>query len=526
MLKNLARVYSAELEGIKAKLIEVEVDLNVGLHAFNIVGLADKALNEAKERVNSALKNTGIKPPTRENRKITVNLAPADVKKTGSQYDLAITVGYLLATKQIKEFNAENKIFIGELALDGRLRPANGALNIAEMAQKSGFEYLLLPQQNANEAAVVKNIKVIPLQNLQDAIDFLEERKSVKPASFEPVESEEISAPDFSEIKSQENAKRALTIAAAGGHNMLMVGPPGVGKSLLAQAMIGILPELALDEAIEITKIWSASGLAPGGLVNQRPFRAPHQTASIVAIVGGGTDPKPGEISLAHRGILFLDELPEFQKNILEALRQPMESGVVRVARAKGTLVFPAKFTLVAAMNPCPCGFYGDPEKECRCTAYEVIRYQKKISGPLMDRIDLQIKVPRVKIAELREKAPMPADGGIGVPTAPRVGKKIEPASPKIKNQIEAARKVQNERFKKLKNKTNSEMSSKQTEEFVNLSADAEKFLTTLERSKLSPRGYYKILKVARTIADLENQEKVSAEHLAEAFSYRLREEV
>jgi magnesium chelatase family protein len=508
MQKNLARVYSAELEGIKAKLIEVEVDLNVGLHAFNIVGLADKALNEAKERVNSALKNSGIKPPTRENRKITVNLAPADVKKTGSQYDLAIAIGYLLATKQIKEFNAENKIFIGELALDGRLRPANGALNISEMAQKSGFEYLLLPQQNANEAAVVKNIKVIPLQNLQDAIDFLEERKSIKPASFEPVESEEISAPDFSEIKSQENAKRALTIAAAGGHNMLMVGPPGVGKSLLAQAMIGILPELTSDEAIEITKIWSASGLAPGGLVNQRPFRAPHQTASIVAVAGGGTDPKPGEISLAHRGILFLDELPEFQKNVLEALRQPMESGVVRIARAKGTLVFPAKFTLIAAMNPCPCGYYGDPEKECRCTAYEVIRYQKKVSGPLLDRIDLQIKVPRVKIAELRDK------------------KNPEPTSPKIKNQIEAARKIQNERFKKLKNKTNSEMSSKQTEEFVNLNTDAEKFLATLERGKLSPRGYYKILKVARTIADLENQEKVSAEHLAEAFSYRLREEI
>jgi len=512
MLKNLARIYSAELEGIKAKLIEVEVDLNVGLHSFNIVGLADKALNEAKERVNSALKNSGIKPPNRENRKITVNLAPADIKKTGSQYDLSIAIGYLLATKQIKEFDAKNKIFIGELALDGRLRPASGALNIAEMARKSGFEYLLLPHQNANEAAVVKNIKVIPLQNLQDAIDFLEERRSVKPASFEPVESEEISAPDFSEIKAQENAKRALTIAAAGGHNMLMVGPPGVGKSLLAQAMVGILPELALDEAIEITKIWSASGFAPGGLVKQRPFRSPHQTASIVAVIGGGTDPKPGEISLAHRGILFLDEVPEFQKNILEALRQPMESGVVHIARAKGTLVFPAKFTLIAAMNPCPCGFYGDPEKECRCTAYEVIRYQKKISGPLLDRIDLQIKVPRVKIAELRER------------------KNLEPVSPVIKKQIERARKIQAERFAARRStqkiSTNSEMSSKQTEEMIKFEPGAEKFLETLDKSLLSPRGYYRLLKTARTIADLESQEKVSVEHLAEAFSYRLREEV
>ena len=518
MQKNLARVYSAELEGIKAKLIEVEVDLNVGLHSFNIVGLADKALNEAKERVNSALKNSGIKPPNRENRKITVNLAPADVKKAGSQYDLAIALGYLLATKQIKEFEAKNKIFLGELALDGRLRPVNGALNIAELAEKSEFEYLFLPHQNANEAAVVKNVKVIPLETLEDTIDFLEERKSIKPADFSPLAAEEIQAPDFSEIKSQENAKRALTIAAAGGHNLLMIGPPGVGKSLLAQAMIGILPELALPEAIEITKIYSAAGLSPGGLMKQRPFRSPHQTASIVAVVGGGSDPKPGEISLAHRGILFLDELPEFQKNILEALRQPMESGTVHVARAKGTLVFPAKFTLVAAMNPCPCGFYGDPEKECRCTAYEVIRYQKKISGPLLDRIDLQIKVPRVKIAELRSPAFAGASAG--------KGKNFEPTSPKIKNQIEAARKIQNERFKKLKTKTNSEMSSRQAEEMISFAPGAEKFLETLDRSRLSPRGYYRLLKTARTIADLENQEKVSAEHLAEAFSYRLREEV
>ena len=512
MIKNLARVYSAELDGIKARSIEVEVDLNVGLHAFNIVGLADKALNEAKERVNSALKNSGIKPPTRENRKITINLAPADIKKTGSQYDLAIAIGYLLATKQIKEFDAKDKIFVGELALDGRLRPINGALNISEMAKNQGFNYLILPRQNANEAAVVKNIKVIPLENLQDAIEFLEDRKAIKPATFSPVEQEEILAPDFSEIKSQENAKRALTIASAGGHNMLMIGPPGVGKSLLAQAMIGILPRLTLEEAIEITKIWSSAGLAPGGLVRQRPFRSPHQTASIVAVIGGGTNPKPGEISLAHRGILFLDEVPEFQKNILEALRQPMESGVVHVARSKGTLAFPAKFALVAAMNPCPCGFYGDPEKECRCTAYEVIRYQKKISGPLLDRIDLQIKVPRVKIAELRER------------------KNLEPASPDIKKQVEHARKIQAERFAGRKTtqkiSTNSEMSSRQVEEMISFAPGAEKFLETLDRSRLSPRGYYRLLKTARTIADLENQEKVSAEHLAEAYSYRLREEV
>lgn len=508
MIKNLSRVYSAELEGINAQLIEVEVDLNVGLHAFNIVGLADKALNEAKERVNSALKNSGIKPPNRENRKITINLAPADVKKAGSQYDLAIALGYLLSTGQIKQFEARDKILLGELALDGRLRPISGALNIAQLAKDKNFEYLLLPKENANEAAVVKNLKVIPLENLQEAIDFLEERIEIRPAVFNPLEVPESAVPDFSEIKGQENAKRAMIVAAAGGHNLLMIGPPGVGKSLLSQAMVGILPDLSLQEAIEVTKIYSSVGLNPGGLMSIRPFRTPHQTASLIAVVGGGSYPRPGEISLAHRGILFLDEVPEFQKNILESLRQPLESGVVHVARAKGTLVFPAKFSLVAAMNPCPCGFYGDDEKECRCTAYEVLRYQKKISGPLLDRIDLQIKVPRVKIAELREN------------------KNLKPTSPEIKKRIQAVRKIQEKRFAHLKIKTNSEMSAKQTEELIQLEPAAENFLKTFDKARLSPRGYYRLLKVARTIADLEEKEGVSENHLAEAFSYRLREEV
>ncbi len=509
MQKNLAKVYSAELEGIHAKLIEVEVDLNVGLHAFNIVGLADKALNEARERVNSALKNSGVKPPTRENRKITVNLAPADVKKTGSHYDLAIALGYLLATKQIAEFDASKKVFIGELALDGTLRPINGALNIAQMAGERGFYEIYLPPVNAREAAVVRNIKVFPLQSLQEAIDVLENRENISPAQFEPGDDEEADVPDFSEVVGQENAKRALTIAAAGSHNLLMIGPPGVGKSLLAQALIGILPALPVEEAVEITKIWSAAGLAPGGLLRSRPFRSPHHTASSVSIVGGGANPKPGEISLAHRGVLFLDELPEFRKDVLEALRQPLEAGEVHVARAKGTLAFPAKFSLIAAMNPCPCGFHGDPEKECRCSAYEVIRYGKKISGPLLDRIDLQIKVPRVKIAELR--------------TGNKETRSKE-TSKEIRKKVERARSIQRARFKK--SRTNSEMSSKETQEFSNLNRDAEEFLKTLDRTRLSPRGYYRLLKTARTIADLEESDEVKPEHLAEAFSYRLREEV
>ncbi len=512
MNKNLARLYSAELEGIKSKLIEVEVDLNVGLHAFNIVGLADKALNEAKERVNSALKNSGVKPPNRENRKITVNLAPADVKKTGSQYDLAIAIGYLLATGQILSFETKDKMFIGELALDGRLRPIAGALNSAEMAKKSGFTHILLPIQNANEASVIDGIDIIPIETLQDAIDFLEERRLIKPWVPHELEAEEILAPDFSEIKNQENAKRAMTIAASGGHNLLMSGPPGVGKSLLSQAMLGILPHLTLDEAIEVTKIYSAAGLSSGGLMAERPFRSPHHTASLVSIVGGGSDPKPGEISLAHRGILFLDELPEFQKNILESLRQPLESGTVHISRAKSSLVFPARFTLIAAMNPCPCGFWGDSARECKCSANEIMRYEKKISGPLLDRIDLQIKVQRVAISALREK------------------KAFAPTSPGIRDTVENARKIQQERFSRLpanrKIRTNSEMSSRQTEEFANLDAGAEKFLETFDKSRLSPRGYYRLLKTARTIADLDQKEKISADHCGEAFSYRLREEI
>ncbi len=511
MTKSPARIHSAELEGIKARLIEIEVDLHVGLHSFSIVGLADKALNEAKERVSSALKNSGAKPPNRENRKITVSLAPADVKKTGSQYDLGIAIGYLLATEQMQAFNAKNKMFVGELALDGRLRPINGALNISEMAKRLGFEFLLLPAQNANEAAVIEGISVIPLETLQDAMDFLEGRRDIKPWTAEQMPTEEIIAPDFSEIKGQENAKRAMTIAAAGGHNLLMTGPPGVGKSLLSQAMIGILPDITLDEAIEVTKIYSSAGLGSGGLIRQRPFRSPHHTASAPAVVGGGGDPKPGEISLAHRGILFLDELPEFPKNILEALRQPLESGSVNISRAKTSLSFPARFTLVAAMNPCPCGFAGDTERECRCAAYDGIRYQRTISGPLLDRIALQIKVLRVALPELRKK------------------KAAELVSPAIKKRVETAREWQRERFKHVPTQkrptTNSEMSSKQVEELGQMTAPAETFLETFNKSTLSPRGYYRLLKTARTIADLENAERISEKHLAEAFSYRLREE-
>jgi magnesium chelatase family protein len=504
MAKKIGRLYSAALEGIDAKIIEIEADVNVGLHSFNIVGLGDRSLNEAKERVNSALKNSGIKPPNRENRKITINLAPADIKKTGSHYDLAIALGYLLATKQIKEFESADKIFLGELALDGRLRPVSGALNIAEKAARDGFKYLFLPEENANEAAAIAEIKVIAIKNLRETIAIIEGRESREPTRFSEKEEDHFgNVADFSEIKGQDNAKRALTIAAAGQHNILLFGTPGVGKTFLSHALVGIMPRLTTPEAIETTKIWSAAGLSPGRLIRERPFRAPHHTASITALVGGGSDPRPGEISLAHRGILFLDELPEFQRNALEALRQPLESGTVHLARTKQSVIFPAKFILVAAMNPCPCGFYGDTEKECKCSAYEIIKYQKKISGPLLDRIDLQVKVGRVAIDVLQNTS---------------VSEQSE--SMAIQERVARAQTIQYKRSAKL----NAEMSSRKAQESTKMDPSAKELLETLNAGHLSPRGYYRLIKVARTIADLEEKEVVSSEHLAEAFSYRLKE--
>lgn len=508
MSRDIARLYSAELDGIDARLIEVEVDINIGLHAFNIVGLADKALNEAKERVNAALKNSGIKPPNQENRRVTVNLAPADVKKTGSQYDLAIAVGYLLATGQIKKFDPREKLFLGELALDGGLRPISGSLCIAQMAKTFGFKKIFISTANANEAAAIPDIDILPVANLIELIGALEERCVIVPKIFTPKTDSGFNFPDFSEIKGQGNIKRAITIAACGGHNILMIGPPGVGKSFLAQALGGVLPELSLDESIELTKIWSAAGFRLGGLMRRRPFRAPHHTASGAALIGGGQDPRPGEISLAHRGILFLDELPEFSKGILESLRQPMEAGVVHIARARRSFIFPAKFSLVAAMNPCPCGYYGDPELPCKCSPYEVIKYQKRISGPLLDRIDIQVRVGRVKIEDLQR------------------ARSETPTSPSIKQEIESARTLQLARLNKVSLSLNSEMGSRDIEKFIPLDLSSKQFLGGLEKNHLSPRSYYRILKVARTIADLAGKKDVSTEDIAEAYSYRLRDEM
>ena len=502
----------------------IEVDLSRGLHAFNVVGLPDKAVDESKDRVSGAIKNSGYKSPKASNQKIVVSLSPADLKKEGPFFDLAIALSYMLAAGDIK-FNPEKKIFLGELGLDGTLRRIRGALPLAEAAKRAGYEEIYLPAENAIEAALVDGIKIFGASSLKDVVGHIDELGSKlakkednnkeeknKKINIQPQTKinykRETKGGDFSDIRGQEGAKRGLEIAAAGGHNIAMYGPPGTGKTMLARVFSGLLPDLSTEEVLEITGIHSVAGSTQGELVCFPPFRAPHHTSSYVSLIGGGTFPKPGEVTLAHRGVLFLDEFPEFEKRVIESLRQPLEDNIVSISRARGSAIFPSNFILVAAMNPCPCGNSGSKTKACICKPSDLDRYKRKLSGPIMDRIDLWVSVGNVDYKKLGED-----DEG-----------NTREKSEKIKERVARAREVQKSRFKKLGRaiSTNSEMGVKDLSNIVKLTKEVRELLdNSAERLALSARAYHRVIKIARTIADLENSEDIKANHILEAIQYR-----
>ncbi len=509
---SIAKVLTAQPGALKAQLVNVETDVSVGLYNFLIVGLPNKEVDEAKDRVAAAIKNSDIPSPKSENRKIVTSLSPANIKKEGTHFDLPIAISYLKATKQIEiEGNFEQAIFVGELSLSGEVLPVSGVLSIAMMAKEEGIKNIFVPEKNKLEAALVENLNIYPVKSLRQVIEFFDELDENETENIEKQEyienilsEEEKDIDPFEYVKGQQLAKRALLIAAAGGHNVALYGPPGTGKTMLAKAFSGILPTLSREAMLEVTSIHSFAGVLSSDLITKPPFRSPHHTASDASLIGGGANMRPGEITLAHRGVLFLDEFPEFSRDAVEALRQPLEDGEVVVSRAKGIVKYPARVTLVAALNPCPCGFRGSQVKQCVCKDIDVQRYERKISGPIIDRIDLWVEVPHIPYEELGEK------------------NKVKQKENKhdTRDIVKKVRDIQQKRYGK--DILNAHIKAKEIEEFIKLSDEAENILMQYAKKfSLSPRSFHRMKKIARTIADISNSPTIEIQHILEAFQYR-----